>query len=61
MEITLNLTATLIMIFVIHTIFTHLLNWMIREVDEHELTGLTIFLNIIELSLCIIFIMILTK
>lgn len=60
MTVTLDLTSTLIILFIIHTIFTHLLNWMIRETPNHDLQGLTVVLVLIEVIMCILFIINLT-
>lgn len=56
MQVTLNLTVAFIVLFIVHTIFTHLLNWLTRESPKFDFVVFSVFLNIVELVICIGFI-----
>jgi len=47
--VTLNLFSIIILIFFVHTIFTHLLNWFIRESEKTDDVGASIIVHFIEL------------
>jgi hypothetical protein len=55
MTVTVPVIGIVILIFVLHTIATHLINWMFRETAEEQ-TGtmlfLAIMLNIVEVMIC---------
>lgn len=56
MTITTSAIGIVVLIFILHTILTHLLNWMFREGVEEE-SGTTLFfaiiLQILEFIMCI--------
>jgi len=54
--ITTSILSIVILIFVLHTILTHLFNWWFREcleADEGVLGFLTLVLIFIEMGICI--------
>lgn len=51
METTVSLFGAIVIIFIVHTILTHLINWMIREAVNEEVGGLSIVVMIVELTL----------
>lgn len=53
MTVTVPLIGIIILIFVLHTILTHLSNWAIRECEDPGLLTLVVFVTIIELVVCI--------
>lgn len=50
--ITVSILSLVITLFLIHTIFTHLLGWWVRE-DDTDMTIFAILLLIAEIILCI--------
>ncbi len=52
--ITVSIFGIVILIFVLHTILTHLLNWFIRSCGNSESVALlVVILNIMEIGICI--------
>ena len=47
--VTLSLFSIIILIFFVHTIFTHLLNWAFRDAEKQDSAGVAVFINLIEL------------
>lgn len=47
--VTLNLFSIIILIFFIHTILTHLLNWFLRDAEKAHSIEIAVIVNIIEL------------
>lgn len=52
--VTLSLFSIIILIFFVHTIFTHLLNWAFRDSYKEDASVFGAFLNIVELVLVFI-------
>lgn len=53
MTVTVPLIGIIVLIFVLHTILTHLSNWAFRECKDPGLVGLVVFATIIELVVCV--------
>lgn len=47
--VTLSLFSIIILIFFVHTIFTHLLNWAFRDAYKENAGELGVLLNIVEI------------
>lgn len=55
MTVNITLTSMLLVLFVIHTIFTHLFNWAIRS-NNYNTIGIGILGSILEIAIVIIII-----
>jgi hypothetical protein len=60
MTVTVPVLGIIILIFVLHTIITHLLNWGYRKADDQQnpdnaagVMLLLIFFNLLEIVICI--------
>ena len=55
MVVTVPVLGIVILIFLFHTVMTHLINWMYRDSLNNStdfMTGLTVFVGIIEFIIC---------
>jgi hypothetical protein len=55
MEVSVPVLGLVLLIFTLHTILTHLLNWAYRKAWEEDgvLVFLTVFLTIVEVAICV--------
>jgi hypothetical protein len=55
MEVSVPVLGLVLLIFTLHTILTHLINWAYRRAWENDgvLVFLTVFLTIVEIGACI--------
>jgi hypothetical protein len=53
MTVTVPLVGIVILIFILHTILTHLSNWAIRECKDPGLGTLVVFATLVELVVCV--------
>lgn len=56
MVVTVPVFGIVIIVFLFHTVMTHLINWMFRDSLNDSttfLTGLTVFVGIVEFIICI--------
>jgi hypothetical protein len=53
MTVTVPLVGIIVLIFILHTILTHLSSWAFRECKDPGLVVLVVFVTIIELVVCV--------